>query len=85
MLNPFKGFSLTFFSVRKCFRSSKGGRWVEGKIYLPPLETLINTMVSKYLVEGGSEFAIFFLILKLILNIAIRTLQNRECVYNDAY
>lgn len=42
-------------------------------------------MVSKDLVEGGSEFAIFFLILKLILNIAIQTLQNRECVYNDAY
>ena len=58
---------------------------MEGKIYIPPLEILINTMVSKDLVEGGSEFAIFFLILKLILNIAIQTLQNRECVYNDAY
>ena len=58
---------------------------MEGKIHLPPLKTLIITKVSKDLVEGGSEFAIFFLILKLILNIAIQTLQNRECVYNDAY
>ena len=41
-------------------------------------------MVSKDLVEGGSEFAIF-LILKLILDIAIQTLQNRGHVYNDAY
>ena len=42
-------------------------------------------MVSKDLVEGGSEFAIFFLILKLILDIAIQTLQNRGHAYNDAY
>ena len=58
---------------------------MEGKFFLPPFEILINTTVSEGLVEGGSEFATFFLNLKLILNIAIQTLQNRGYAYNDAY
>ena len=42
-------------------------------------------MVSKDLVEVEVKLLYFFLNLKLILNIAIQTLQNRGYVYNDAY
>ena len=51
----------------------------------PPLETIINTMISEDLVEVELNLQHFFLILKLILNIAIQTLQNRGYAYNDAY
>ena len=48
---PFFWFSLTFFGMRKCFFSPKGGSEVEVKNSPPPLKTLINTKVSKDLVE----------------------------------
>ena len=51
----------------------------------PPLKTLINTKVSKDLVEVEVNLHLYFLNLKLISNIAIQTLQNRGYVYNDAY
>ena len=37
--------------MRKCFFSPKGGSEVEVKNSPPPLKTLINTKVSKDLVE----------------------------------
>ena len=42
-------------------------------------------MISEDLVEVELNLQHFFLILKLILNIAIQTLQNRGYAYNDAY
>ena len=51
----------------------------------PPLEMLVNTNVSKDLVEVEVNLHLIYLNLKPILNIAIQTLQNRGYAYNDAY
>ena len=57
---PFFGFSLIFFGMRKCFFSPKGGSEVEVKKLPPPLKTLINTKVSKDLVEVEVKLLYFF-------------------------
>ena len=46
--------------MRKCFFSPKGGSEVEVKKLPPPLKTLINTKVSKDLVEVEVKLLYFF-------------------------
>jgi hypothetical protein len=55
------------------------------KICLPPLINLVYIVVSKDLMEDGREFALFFRDIERMSIIAICTLQNRGCAYNDAY